>query len=197
MDAHKKISLEEVLKYQNDDVVHRFSKTYGLASEEALDIFQEVKRWLWLGHLCRARGQRGGLTIDHSLVVIDEMWHNFVLFTREYADFCKEKFGYYIHHAPTTEKEEREHRDGMSGLSRDERIALRIEQKRPQYELVYDELGRETFEKWYLEYPRKYSYPALVRMQLIAVEKLYEASVTSANTENHKTRAPQMEIMEE
>lgn len=31
---------------------------------------------------------------------IDEVWHQFVLFTVEYVDFCKRYFGLYLHHAP-------------------------------------------------------------------------------------------------
>ena len=41
---------------------------------------------------------------------MDEMWHTFVLFTKEYAAYCEEKFGRFVHHVPTTkaEKDERE-----------------------------------------------------------------------------------------
>jgi hypothetical protein len=31
---------------------------------------------------------------------VDEGWHAFVLHTREYADFCRQVAGHFIHHAP-------------------------------------------------------------------------------------------------
>lgn len=31
---------------------------------------------------------------------IDEVWHNHILFTREYFRDCREIFGEYLHHAP-------------------------------------------------------------------------------------------------
>ena len=36
----------------------------------------------------------------HSLRV-DEVWHQFVLFTVEYVTFCKRYFGRYVHHSPS------------------------------------------------------------------------------------------------
>lgn len=32
---------------------------------------------------------------------VDEVWHTFILFTRDYTDFCNEVFGRYIHHQPS------------------------------------------------------------------------------------------------
>lgn len=34
--------------------------------------------------------------------LIDEVWHQFILFTRQYAKFCAEIFGYFVHHQPRT-----------------------------------------------------------------------------------------------
>lgn len=31
----------------------------------------------------------------------DLLWHQFILFTREYEAFCKENFGEFIHHSPS------------------------------------------------------------------------------------------------
>lgn len=31
---------------------------------------------------------------------VDVLWHQFILFTREYSAFCEEHFGIFIHHAP-------------------------------------------------------------------------------------------------
>jgi hypothetical protein len=40
----------------------------------------------------------------HSLRV-DHAWHEFVLFTHEYSDFCHRFFGRYMHHSPSNAPE--------------------------------------------------------------------------------------------
>jgi hypothetical protein len=32
--------------------------------------------------------------------IVDEVWHAFILFTKDYAAFCQDVFGRFIHHAP-------------------------------------------------------------------------------------------------
>lgn len=105
------------------------------------------------------------------LVVIDEMWHNFVLFTKEYTQFCKEYFGYYLHHGPATEAEELENRARFQGLQGKDRMEAVKDAKRPQYEYIYDHLGEETFVKWYVDYPKIYGYRRLAELQLKAVNE--------------------------
>jgi hypothetical protein len=162
-------TLDEVLEYSNRDVVHRFRKNYGLTWEQAEDIFDQVKKWLWLANHRRHSGITQGLSIDLSLVVIDEMWHNFVLFTKEYAEFCTHYFGYYLHHGPATEAEDLEQREHARAMGPGERAQAVKDARRPQYEYIYDHLGEETFVKWYMEYPKLYSYRQLAERQLQAV----------------------------
>ena len=163
-------TLDEVLQYECADVVYRFHKTYGIPREAAADIFVQVKKWLWLAHQRRLAGLETGLSIDIPIVVIDEMWHNFVLFTKEYTAFCKHFFGYYVHHAPTTEAEETEHRGHLRSLPRLERVQARKDRMRGQYEYIYDHLGKDTFTKWYLEYPKTFGYRRLAELALAAVD---------------------------
>lgn len=35
---------------------------------------------------------------------VDEIWHNFILFTREYEEFCHRICGHMIHHRPNTSR---------------------------------------------------------------------------------------------
>lgn len=62
--------------------------------EEAQVLFTEVKRYIILVVLDKTT-----LWEMYSLR-IDEVWHQFVLFTREYVDFSMKYFGTYIHHSP-------------------------------------------------------------------------------------------------
>ena len=56
-------------------------------------LFTEVKKYLWL-----AVNHETNLTM-FSLRV-DEVWHQFILFTRQYSEFCERFFGKYVHHLP-------------------------------------------------------------------------------------------------
>ena len=32
--------------------------------------------------------------------IVDDAWHEFILFTREYEVFCEKAYGYFLHHTP-------------------------------------------------------------------------------------------------
>ena len=67
--------------------------------DEAERLFTEVKRYLILAALDPAR-------VWHMYsLLIDECWHQFILFTREYMDFCRQYFGRYVPHAPSNAPE--------------------------------------------------------------------------------------------
>ncbi len=168
----KRPTLKEVMSFDDSDVVYRFQKTYGVSKLESEDIFNQVKKFLWLANERRFDGLETGLSIDHPLVVIDEMWHNFILFTTTYSKFCVRFFGYYIHHAPAKEKEEYDYRQTLSQIPPKERRNYKMEKKRPQYEYIYDKLGQSTFSKWYFEYPSKFSYRKLVEKQFKNLENM-------------------------
>ncbi|WBB59779.1 hypothetical protein O7599_30195 [Streptomyces sp. WMMC500] len=62
---------------------------------EAELLYREVKRYCVLVHEHPGRSWR-----MHSLR-IDEAWHQFILFTVQYQEFCERFFGRYVHHAPS------------------------------------------------------------------------------------------------
>lgn len=74
-----------------------------------------------------------------EIAKIDEMWHTFILFTRDYADFCERHFGLFVHHAPTPTEDE-----PVSAQPGD--VRRRLER---QFGLIYDVLGEETLIAWY------------------------------------------------
>jgi len=157
-------TLAEVMAYQNPHVVERFIKIYGVGDDEAQVLFEDVKRWLWMANQVHTLAIRKPLVIDTALVVIDEMWHNFVLFTREYTQFCDQFFGHYMHHAPNTLEEIEREKASTQGMTLAERRQLMMDKKRWQYEFVYDHLGEETFIRWYKQYPKRYTAQSLAEM---------------------------------
>lgn len=48
-------------------------------------------------HLCNAAGRR---VVAMPSQAVDVAWHEFILFTRHYRDFCRKAFGRFLHHTP-------------------------------------------------------------------------------------------------
>lgn len=164
---HQPPALAAALAYANDDVVHKFLERFDLPWADACELFAETRRWLWLAAAHRADRRAGRpsppvLAIDTPLLMLDEMWHTFVLFTREYAAFCRRCLGGYVHHVPTTHAEKERRRQEWR---RDPVRARRREQRRleAQYAYVYDRLGEAALRKWYEEFPRRYPPEAVAR----------------------------------
>lgn len=87
--------LDKVLAYQNEGVILRIEEKLGLSREKAEELFDDAKRFLYLV------SKNPGKSFSPSKA-IDEAWHHFILFTKEYAAFCKNHFGFFIHHVPNT-----------------------------------------------------------------------------------------------
>jgi hypothetical protein len=144
--------LDKALSYQNDNVVYRFIEHYDISFDEAKDVFFETKKWLWLCNQPRSFK----LEISEPILIIDEMWHTFILLTYDYTNYCFDCFGQYIHHIPTPqhekEKRQREYEKNPTCLVGEQTQALR-----QQYALIIDKLGQATLLKWFVEYPERYN----------------------------------------
>lgn len=173
----EKTTLSEVLAYSNPAVEKRFMEIYGIDKADTNVIFNSAKKWLWLCYQRRNLGIDIQLSIDTPLIVIDEMWHNFILCSNDYIKFCKHFFGHYINHMPTTKAMEKEFRDSMEGKEPKLIAQEMLEKKRWQYEFVYDQLGKEEFLLWYKEYPKKYTPNALLNLALNRQEGLGDETV--------------------
>ncbi len=101
-------NLNTILGYRCDSAVHVFRRKYALNETEAVQVWQDMLIWLYLGschNLDKDTSKPEKLVIFPQLLAIDEMWHAFILCTREYADFCHWAFGKFIHHVPNTAHE--------------------------------------------------------------------------------------------
>jgi hypothetical protein len=89
------ISLE-VLTYEAPYLIEKLVKNAIVDTpEEGEALFREVKRYLVLADLDQERAWN-----MYSLRV-DEAWHQFILFTRQYIDFSQRFFGRYVSHNPS------------------------------------------------------------------------------------------------
>ncbi|MBD8893260.1 hypothetical protein [Roseibium litorale] len=85
--------------YDLSKVMDAFKKNHPDYSEEKLSrIETEFRRFF---EVCGSHNVNYG-TID----TIDELFHTFILHTKEYVDFCNKAFGEYIHHTPKSIQEE-------------------------------------------------------------------------------------------
>lgn len=150
--------LRTVMAYQHPDVVARFRTSWNVPEEEAQDIFEEMKKWLWLCATSIQATQRGEttehLSIINAMILVDEMWHAFVLYTKDYTQFCLDQFGFYIHHAPTTLAQKEANRIAFEADPAAFHVKVEAEFA-AQFSYVYDQLGPETLTKWYSEWTDK------------------------------------------
>ena len=150
--------LEEVLAYQNEDIIQKFLEHWDVTYEEATEYFQEMKKWLWLSADSIYRESEGEarqeLGVTFSMTLLDEMWHAFILFTMDYQRFCKKYFGFYINHSPTT-KSQKDKAIADFEKDPDGMVAKAEEENAAQFSYIYDKLGAETLSKWYSDWTDK------------------------------------------
>ena len=91
------IQLEKMVAYKHTGVVERIERTTTLSKEQAEVLFEDTKQFLYL---CARHPE---VTIPTK--ALDEGWHNFILFTEDYANFCETILGKFVHHRPTSPKD--------------------------------------------------------------------------------------------
>ena len=151
----KENQLVEALDCEDEElIIEGFMERYDVSYDEAQDIFNETKKWLWLAS--EHNDLESPLFIDQPLLIIDEMWHTFILHTKLYYQFCVSHFKRFIHHQPTPLKDKE--RLSQKMLSEPTKaVAEHKEKVRKQYSTIYDRLGPETLVKWYDTLASKYS----------------------------------------
>lgn len=153
-------NLKLLSDYKNKDVLFRFSKLYDIPEEDIEELFEETKKWLYAVSVNSELYKKGEVDfiigVNDDLLILDEMWHNFILFTRDYKSFCKEYFGRFINHQPMTFSENEKHKAKESKDFKEVQEERKIFFKK-QYSFIYDLLGEETLIKWHKNWPVKYS----------------------------------------
>lgn len=146
-----------LLQYRNENVLSRFTDLFQVSEAEAEDIFTETRKFLYI---CR----QPGVFIPDELLILDEMWHNFILFTATYQQFCDQYFGGYLHHLPASKAEKEAHQRQLTSDAAGTR-KLFHEKLAALMSITYDHLGRDTVVKWFQQYPVQYSRPAIKNLR--------------------------------
>lgn len=70
------------------EVIERFAAKHRLPLEQSISIYDDV-----LDYLDKKDG-------SSPTELVDEAWHNFILHTKTYQQFCMERYGRFVHHIP-------------------------------------------------------------------------------------------------
>jgi hypothetical protein len=92
-----KLDLPALLHYKNEQVVTHFCHSHPEFSlSEAQLLFEDLLAWMGLSWQRTILGKKTYLF--GPLLILDEMWHTFILHTQDYVHFSMTYFGEYFHH---------------------------------------------------------------------------------------------------
>ncbi len=86
--------LDRMMDYDHPALKERMVVKVGWTEDFTNELFEEMKCFLYL---CATN--EGAMAPPED---IDEIWHNFILFTGDYAEYCKATVGTFLHHQPLT-----------------------------------------------------------------------------------------------
>ncbi len=66
-----------------------------LSHSDMRRVAQAAKDYFYICNLAK------GKMVSMPSEIVDVLWHEFILFTRAYEDFCKKGLGRFLHHVPT------------------------------------------------------------------------------------------------
>src|SRR5258708_2450396 len=89
---NKGIDIKKVMDYQMPNIIARYCKDYKVSADTAKIHEVELKRWLIL-----AGDANDGDSLGMMSSEVDNLWHTFLLFTKEYQAFCNDMFCKFIH----------------------------------------------------------------------------------------------------
>ncbi|KTD05971.1 hypothetical protein Lgra_2748 [Legionella gratiana] len=91
------VGLSEIVQYQNQAVVAYFcSRHPEFTVQEGNILFTDLLSWMWFNAQRAKLGKKTHLF--GPLLLLDELWHAFILHTRDYVNFSMHYFGGYFHH---------------------------------------------------------------------------------------------------
>ena len=89
------VAIDDILAYRAPFLIEKLVKNRIADSEQEAEVlFAEVKKYLVI--------TRSDTEVNWKMysVRVDEAWHQFILYTDAYTDFCDKFFGGYVGHSP-------------------------------------------------------------------------------------------------
>ena len=79
-------------------IIQRLKEKHKYLSKEDIDlVVKGLKNYFYIS------SHSNDIVIMPS-IVIDNLWHEFLLYSKEYHSFCDNAFGYFFHHSPNDTK---------------------------------------------------------------------------------------------
>ncbi len=139
--------LKTLKAYKHPDVILRFKQRYPQHADIAEQLFEDLMCYLWL---CSEYDKDKAASPNQSelnftpvmheeMRLIDDMWHEFILMTRDYTDFCQKYFGKFLHHQVN-----------MKRVMPEEKTLLA--QTENFFHYIYDRLGEDVLRRWFKEH---------------------------------------------
>ena len=140
------LSLTTLLSYENEAVIDRYERDFPQNHLSGKKALQEFLKYVWIcfQHADDLKTHPHEEALQFKCVMhqemkeIDQFWHTFLLFTRDYQSFCTDFLaGRFFHHEPINWKE----------TVIDESV---YELELTRYlNYLYDQLGAETVSVWF------------------------------------------------
>lgn len=137
--------LSHLYLYRQNEVINRYAKEHPnnrLSPELA---WRELMKYFWLCQKHKIEKEQRPesrklafiCSMHREMSELDDMWHTFLLYTKDYHAFCAHYFGQFIHHVPTPEDEPMPKLDDFES-------ALRA-----YLDYINQHLGDETLRIWF------------------------------------------------
>lgn len=134
-----------LLKYTHTKAINSYIRNYPTDESMAYELFIDMLRYLWITRkhtqdrlkYPQEEAFQFQFVMHEEMRDIDNMWHNFILYTRDYTDFCVKYFGEYLHHVPDVSE---------TMLQTDDEFSIELER---YLSYVYDNLGEQTVRRWF------------------------------------------------
>lgn len=85
--------VDHIMRYPFSQVREKMLMEGGVEPAQVDEAIEEFRKYLHLIAL-------GHSSLGMFSKEVDKVWHTFILFTRDYAEFCQKTFGFFLHHQP-------------------------------------------------------------------------------------------------
>ncbi|KTD45448.1 hypothetical protein Lqui_2919 [Legionella quinlivanii] len=91
------LPLSTLLGAYNERIVkHYASNNPSLSLQQCQQLWKDLLGWMWLTQYRKSLDK--ATYLFGPLLHLDDLWHFFILNTRDYCEFCQQYWGEYFHH---------------------------------------------------------------------------------------------------
>jgi|SRR5688572_15260138 len=112
--SHRLKRVEFILAYQwPSGLLDKLEQRNPALTREDMALVSRGLKQFFIAHLMSGR-----MFVAMPSQIVDDLWHEFILYTRDYKEFCAEAFGRFMHHAPAVAMDSATARRIADGLRR-------------------------------------------------------------------------------